>query len=83
MATSLITATATHGIGQFFEIAQALQNAELAYNESNALTPNFTPVNNISVVYDTEAMTATVTATLPIVITQTAAGATIKAEDYM
>ncbi|MBR8829962.1 MAG: hypothetical protein N5P05_000495 [Chroococcopsis gigantea SAG 12.99] len=83
MATPVITTSAGDGIGQFLELANALQAKELDFNAANINTVGFVAENRIAVVYDTEAMTATVTGTVPLVQTQTAAGAKFTAVDYM
>jgi hypothetical protein len=54
-----ITTTATTLEGQFFEISNAMQDAELAQ-------PEATRPNRITVGFDTEALTYTVTASINV-----------------
>lgn len=62
------------------EMVQIAQTSELAFNVAN---PD-TPVNNVTVTYDSEAGTATVTATLPIAVSLGVDGRPIiDAVDYL
>jgi hypothetical protein len=82
-STPVSTTAATSLPGQLIMVAQGLQAAELAYNETNAAVIGFTAVNNVTIDTDFEAGTISVTATLPITFAATANGVTATASDYL
>ncbi|MBE9031605.1 hypothetical protein IQ266_17875 [filamentous cyanobacterium LEGE 11480] len=74
-----ITTTATTLEAQLFEVAQALEEAERAYNLAN---PN-TPVNGISVALDPEAGSMSLTATVAATSSGTAGTISLTPDVYI
>jgi len=84
-STPVSTSTATSLPGQFVQVSQALQAAELEYNAdpTNTASPTFVALNNITVDTDFEAGTISVTATLPMTFAASANGVTVTTTDYL
>lgn len=73
------TLSATHLPGQLLELAGIVQAAELADINAEG-EPNS---DNVQISFDTEDNTVTVSASFPMIPTQTADGIIYKADDYL
>lgn len=74
--SAAITTTSTHLPGQLFEVAEAMQSAELLVSEENR-------PNRISIAPDLEALEVTITVTLPLTMDGGANKITLTASDYL
>lgn len=77
--SSPATLSATHLPGQLLELAGIVQAAELADLSEDGAPNN----DNVQISLDTETNAVTVTATFPMLPTQTADGIVYTAEDYL
>lgn len=73
-----ITTTATTLVGQFIEVAIAIQNAEITAQETN---PEFEP--QLTLAGDFEAGAITLAATVPSTVGGTAGSLTLTPQDYL
>ncbi|MFM2430712.1 MAG: hypothetical protein RLZZ511_1925 [Cyanobacteriota bacterium] len=78
MAAAIVT-TATTLEKQLIEVAQAVENAERAYNVAN---PN-TPVNNVSVALDQEGGAISVSINLPSTVSAAAGVVSMTPDTYL
>lgn len=87
MASAAITTHSASLPAQLYEVAAAVQAAELAANANpiNTANPLFTPLNNVAIDADFEAGTVSVTATLPMVpsINSSTGAIVLTVSDYL